>query len=306
MVTKNGSGRLSAPVLDREAVAVLKSKFHAQNFVLVVLLFVVLLVMPTVPGFKGWMAGQATLVIVYILAAQGVSILTGYTGLASVGHGGFLAIGAYTAALLTRYWGADLIVSVMAATAMAGLIGMLMGLVFLRLAGPFMAIGTLGFAFFVGTIVNNVPFFEGRSGISVPPNKVLGIVVGDVGFYYVSVVALAVVTLFNSCKPAVVGDKLQIDVKADGQLVAGFALTVDASLAKAEAGGQTELFNIRDMSWLDPSTAQWVSLDRCKAAADQSAAGCPYPGKSPAAAWMYARHGSLRDPPQGRLPKRMR
>lgn len=84
--------------------------------------------------------------------------------------------------------------------------------------------------------------------------------------------SLAVVTLFNSCKPAVVGDKLQIDVKADGQLVAGFTLTVDASLAKAEAGGQGELFNIREMSWLDPSTGRWVSLDRCKAAADQSKA----------------------------------
>lgn len=196
MVTKNGSGRLSAPVLDREAVAALKGKFHTQNFILVVLLFLVLLLMPMVPGFKGWMAGQAALVIVYILAAQGVSILTGYTGLVSVGHGGFLAIGAYTAALLTKYWGADLIVSVIAGSVMAGLIGMLMGLVFLRLAGPFMAIGTLGFAFFVGTVVNNVKIFEGREGISLPVNKVFGMQIGDIGFYYVSVAVLALVTIF--------------------------------------------------------------------------------------------------------------
>ena len=196
MVTKNASARASAPVLDRGAVAALKARFRAQNFALVVVFFIVLLAMPLVPGFKPWMAGQAALVIVYIMAAQGVSILAGYTGLVSVGHGGFLAIGAYTAALLTKAIGADIIVSVIAAAAMAGLVGMLMGLIFLRLAGPFMAIGTLGFAFFVGTIVNNVKIFEGREGISLPPNKVFGLQIGDVGFYYVSTILLALVTLF--------------------------------------------------------------------------------------------------------------
>lgn len=196
MVTKNAAARASTRILDRPAVAALRSRFQKQNVALVMAFFGLLLLMPLIPGFKGWMAGQASLVIVYILAAQGVSILSGYTGLVSVGHGGFLAIGAYTGALLVKMAGADIILALLAGGVMAGLVGMLMAFVFLRLAGPFLAIGTLGFAFFVGTIVNNVPFFEGRSGISVPPNKVLGILVGDVGFYYVSVVALAVVTLF--------------------------------------------------------------------------------------------------------------
>ena len=196
MVARNPTARAAAPILDRPAVAALKKKFQAHNLALVVALFAIMLLAPLVPGFKGWMAGQAALVIVYIMAAQGVSILTGYTGLVSVGHGGFLAIGAYTAALLTKNMGADLIVSVVAGAVMAGFVGMLMGLIFLRLAGPFMAIGTLGFAFFVGTVVTNVPLFEGREGISLPPNEVLGIKIGDIGFYYMAVIFLALVTLF--------------------------------------------------------------------------------------------------------------
>jgi len=68
--------------------------------------------------------------------------------------------------------------------------------VFLRLSGAFMAIGTLGFAFFVGTIVNNVPIFEGREGISLPDNRVLGMEIGDVGFYVVSLICLGLTTLF--------------------------------------------------------------------------------------------------------------
>lgn len=196
MVSKNAAARASTPVLDRGAVAALRGRFRTQNVALVVLFFIVLLLTPLAPGFKGWMAGQAALVIVYVMAAQGVSILTGYTGLVSVGHGGFLAIGAYTAALLTKHVVVDVFVTVIAGAIVAGFVGMLMGLIFLRLAGPFMAIGTLGFAFFVGTIVNNVKIFEGREGISLPPNKVFGLQIGDIGFYYVSVIFLALVTLF--------------------------------------------------------------------------------------------------------------
>jgi branched-chain amino acid transport system permease protein len=199
------NGKLSAPAASepgsglsfrRRATASLKLRFERQNAALVIVFFALLFIAPLVPGFKGWMAAQAALVIVYIIAAQGVSILSGYTGLVSVGHGGFLAIGAYTAALLTKYFHLDLMLSIVAGATASGFVGLLMGLIFLRLAGPFMAIGTLGFAFFIGTIVNNVPFFEGREGISLPPNQIMGFTIGDIGFYYVSVIFLALVTLF--------------------------------------------------------------------------------------------------------------
>jgi branched-chain amino acid transport system permease protein len=181
----------------RTAVALLKQRFARQDVALTCLLFVGLAAWPFLPRAEGWMAAQAALVITYIIAAQGVGLLVGYTGLVSVGHGGFLAIGAYTAALLTKHFGVDILVALAAAALTSGFVGMLLGLVFLRLAGPFLAIGTLGFAFFVGTIVNNVPLFEGREGISLPPaNTLLGMRIGDVGFYVLSVAVLAAVTLF--------------------------------------------------------------------------------------------------------------
>jgi branched-chain amino acid transport system permease protein len=196
MATREAAAHAAVPPRDREAAAQLKRRFAFENAGLVCAFFAVLLVLPLLPGVKGWMAGQAALVLVYIMAAQGVSILCGYTGLVSVGHGGFLAIGAYTAALLTKHYGLDLVITVILGGMAAGSVGLLMGLVFLRLAGPFMAIGTLGFAFFVGTIVNNVKLFEGREGIALPANKVLGMQVGDIGFYYITVIFFAAVTLF--------------------------------------------------------------------------------------------------------------
>jgi branched-chain amino acid transport system permease protein len=145
------------------------------------------------------MASQVSLVIIYIIASQGVGLLTGYTGLVTVGHGGFLAIGAYTSALLTKYFSIDLSLGIVAGGLMSGLIGFGLGLIFLRLSGAFMAIGTLGFAFFIGTVVNNVPIFEGRTGIKLSANHVFGVKIGDFGFYFVALTTLALTTLLVYC-----------------------------------------------------------------------------------------------------------
>jgi branched-chain amino acid transport system permease protein len=183
----------------RVAVDALKARFRRQNIIAFVMLLVLAALFPVLPGVEGWMAYTVSLVLIYIIATQGVSILTGYTGLVTVGHGGFLAIGAYTSALLTKFFGTDLLIGLFAGGLMAALIGCILALIFLRLSGAFMAIGTLGFAFFVGTIVNNVAIFEGREGIKLPPNRILGLVIGDVGFYYVALIVLAVVTLLIYC-----------------------------------------------------------------------------------------------------------
>jgi branched-chain amino acid transport system permease protein len=174
----------------------LKRRFVRNDVLAMVLLFGIMLIAPLFPSVKGWMLSQASLVIIYIIAAMGVMVLVGFTGLVSVGHGGFLAIGAYTSALLTLHLGVDLVVGIIAAMLMSGMIGAGLALIFLRLSGAFMAIGTLGFAFFVGTILNNIPFFQGRDGILLDANFVLGIEIYDHGFYLVSVVCLILVTLF--------------------------------------------------------------------------------------------------------------
>ena len=187
---------LAPKASSRAKVDSLKTRFDRQNWLALIAVFLAVGVFPFVPGAEGWMASQVSLVILYIVAAQGVSILTGYTGLVTVGHGGFLAIGAYTSALLTKYFAVDLLIGLIAGGLMAAFIGCLLGLIFLRLSGAFMAIGTLGFAFFVGTIVNNVPLFEGREGISLPPNRIMGMEIEDVGFFFVSLLVLALTTLF--------------------------------------------------------------------------------------------------------------
>ncbi|MBI4636637.1 MAG: branched-chain amino acid ABC transporter permease [Candidatus Rokubacteria bacterium] len=160
---------------------------------LTALAFAILVLLPAlIPSFYASLLGFT---FTYVIAAVGVNLLTGYTGLVTVGHGGFFAIGAYTTALMAKHLGTSLLPGLLAGTLVAGVIGFALGIICLRLGGAFLAIATLGFALAVGAILNNWPIFEGREGIQLGKNALLGYLVKDVGFYYVSLGVMALVML---------------------------------------------------------------------------------------------------------------
>ena len=67
--------------------------------------------------------GVATLVGIYMIAVLGVSILCGFTGMFSMGHAGFMAIGGYTSALLTKSFDIPIALGVLAGMLTASVIG---------------------------------------------------------------------------------------------------------------------------------------------------------------------------------------
>lgn len=89
-----------------------------------------------------------------ILAASMFVVL--YSGQLSLAAPGFMAIGAYTSVLMELYWRTPLALNVAAGTALAGVVGVLVGLPVLRLRGVFLAIATIGFieALRLGVILN--------------------------------------------------------------------------------------------------------------------------------------------------------
>jgi branched-chain amino acid transport system permease protein len=166
---------------------------RAWQIALTLLAFGILLALPAViPSFY---ASLLAFTFAYVIAAVGVNLLTGYTGLVTVGHGGFFAIGAYATALMAKHLGTSIVPGLLAGALLAGAIGFGLGMICLRLGGAFLAIATLGFALAVGAILNNWPVFEGREGIQLGKNSVLGLAVKDVGFYYVVLVVMALVML---------------------------------------------------------------------------------------------------------------
>ena len=81
----------------------------------------------------------------YALLALSIDLIWGYCGILSLGHGAFMAIGAYTAALLSVKMGLPFVWAVLAGGCLAGMVGIVVGLPALRIRGVYLMLMTLGF-----------------------------------------------------------------------------------------------------------------------------------------------------------------
>lgn len=159
------------------------------------LLFLAGLVAPFILGNY-----QITLLVTTLIAvvgAVGLNMLTGTTGLISLGQAGFLAIGAYTNAILLADYGWPVWLSLPASGVVAALISILVGVPSLRLKGLYLAITTLAFAF----IVNHVILYaedltHGPNGIFVSGASLFGFNVQRGNPLYYLTFAVTVIVVF--------------------------------------------------------------------------------------------------------------
>lgn len=105
--------------------------------------------------------GVATLVGIYMIAVLGVSILCGFTGMFSMGHAGFMAIGAYTSALLTKTFGIPIPIGIILGMLASSVIGMIISYPTLRLRDDYFIIVTLGIGEAIKLIIQNATSITG-------------------------------------------------------------------------------------------------------------------------------------------------
>ncbi len=113
-----------------------------------------------------WFYAKGILILsgINLMAVLGLSLLTGFTGLFSFGHAGFMAIGAYAAAFIGVNLGLPLIVSLLAGGLVAGIISLFIGRFTLKLKGDYFCIATLGFGEAIRLVLDNVQVFGGARG----------------------------------------------------------------------------------------------------------------------------------------------
>jgi len=159
-----------------------------------VLLLAVLIALPfTASEFY---VGEISFVFIYSIAGVGLMLLTGYTGLVSLGHAAFLGIGAYSNAIMLSK-GVPFALSLPLAGLLSGAAGVAIGIPTLRMSGLYLAIATLAF----GTVVILVgekwhSLTGGFDGFPVPTPSVLGVAIqGPSGIYYMALGVLVLVLL---------------------------------------------------------------------------------------------------------------
>jgi branched-chain amino acid transport system permease protein len=135
---------------------------------------------------------------IFVISVQGLNILLGYTGQISLGQSAFMAVGAYTSAVLVTRAGASFWISVPLAALVTAVVGLIFGLPSLRVKGFYLAMATLAAQFIIPWVIKN-PFGEltgGASGMEVPAPRLGNWVLNtDQTMFYVVMVTAVVAML---------------------------------------------------------------------------------------------------------------
>lgn len=163
-------------------------------------LFGILLVLILTKAVDNYTIRIFTLAGINVMVALSLNLITGFTGQLALGHAGFMALGAYTAAILTNQFGMHIIPSMFMGGALSGMIALLIGIPALKLRGDYLAIVTLGFGEIIRVVLINLPTITGGSAgyRGIPPFSTDSTLNPLLGFIYVFLVtSVVVVFLFN-------------------------------------------------------------------------------------------------------------
>lgn len=150
----------------------------------------------------GYLTFEFSVALTYAVALLGLTILTGRSGLVSIGHAAFFGIGAYTAAIIITRWNVPYGLTVPAAAAVSFLVGMLLGLPVIRLSRnrQSMIIVTLALAIALPQILDRFPDFTGgTNGLGIPkPTSGFGLPLSaDAWLYFLSLSVALLMFLFG-------------------------------------------------------------------------------------------------------------
>ena len=173
--------------------------FHANKIVLFALILLSLLVSVFQTGLNPYYFQVIMYIGINIILSSSLNLINGFAGQFSLGHAGFMALGGYATAVVTRSFGVVsgsaesfflFPIALITGGAVAAFAGLLVGIPTLRLRGDYLAITTLGFGEIIRVIIQNLEFLGGARGFTGIPKLT--------NFFWVfSVVSIVVFMIAN-------------------------------------------------------------------------------------------------------------
>lgn len=147
-----------------------------------------------------WLSSILIPFLVFSLAALGLNFLTGYAGQLSLGHAGFMAVGAYSALILYGRYQVPLLLSLLGGGVVAAAVGAVFGIPSLRIKGFYLAVSTLAAQFIIEWGLTHWKWVSGGvfGTVSTPPMRVFGWLINTPAKkYYLVLCFVVVLTLFG-------------------------------------------------------------------------------------------------------------
>ncbi len=177
-----------------EDMAIFRTKTHWS---MLILLFIILFTAPL------WLSNRwlsvSNLIFITIIATTGLNILTGYCGQLSIGHAGFVAVGAYTSAIITSKLGLPFPIGLLSAGLTAGLIGLVFGIPSVRVKGFYLAISTIAAQFIILWVINHwTGVTGGFNGMIAPVASIGGISFKSQASQFYLILVITILVIFGA------------------------------------------------------------------------------------------------------------
>ena len=157
-------------------------------------------------GIDDYQARLLVFIGINIILATSLNLINGFTGQFSIGHAGFMAVGAYSSAYFTVTYGRSLeatfaglgetvassivlLIAILIGALVAAVAGLIVGIPSLRLKGDYLAIVTLGFAEIIRIVILNIDAVGGATGYQVP---------GYANFLWIGIFAVITVVVIHN------------------------------------------------------------------------------------------------------------
>ena len=157
-------------------------------------------------GIDDYQARLLVFIGINIILATSLNLINGFTGQFSIGHAGFMAVGAYSSAYFTVTYGRGLeaslaglgdvlassvvlLIAILIGALVAAVAGLIVGIPSLRLKGDYLAIVTLGFAEIIRIVILNIDAVGGATGYQVP---------GYANFLWIGIFAVITVVVIHN------------------------------------------------------------------------------------------------------------
>lgn len=138
-------------------------------------------------------------ILINLIAASGLQLLVGFTGLLSLGHAAFMGVGAYTSAILMTHIGCPFILSVILAGLVASIFGIIVGIPSLRIKGFYLMVATLAFQFVIEyAIIHWDSVTRGIRGFELPTPFIFGISLQEQRSYFVLLFVLVIILVWGA------------------------------------------------------------------------------------------------------------
>jgi branched-chain amino acid transport system permease protein len=175
-----------------EDLAIVRTK---TQWVLLIAFLIFLFLMPVFMG-NFWL-NKINLIGITLIAAVGLNILVGYCGQLSIGQVGFIAVGAYTSAILTGKMGLPFPVSFICSGIVAGGIGLIFGMPSVRVKGFYLAITSIAAQFIIVWVIQKwTGMTGGTNGLIVSDATIGGFVFDSQQKFFYLIIGVAVICVF--------------------------------------------------------------------------------------------------------------